>query len=64
MARRGGDHGVGVDELIVREERGEEEKRGRRGVPWSHHVAIYLRWHQGGAGGALTRGCAAYDCRP
>jgi len=50
-ARCSGDHGVGVDEFIVREERGEEEKKG---APWgavSHRVAVYLHWHRGGAGG-------------
>jgi len=49
VARRGDNHGVGVDEFTVRE-RG-EEKRGRRGVPSSHRVSIYLCWHPGGAGG-------------
>ena len=64
VARHGGDHGIGIDEFTVREERGEEEKRWCRGVPWSHHVAIYLRWHQGGAGWALMRSCVAYGCWP
>jgi hypothetical protein len=37
MARRGGDHGARVDELIVREEREEEEKGG---TPWGPVVVV------------------------
>jgi DNA primase len=36
LAWHGGDHGVDVDKLTVREERGEEEKRG---VPWGPEVS-------------------------
>ena len=56
MAQRGGDHGIGVDELTVKEERGEEKKGGRRGVLRSRRVAADPRWHQGGMGRALTHG--------
>ena len=51
VAQRGGDHGIGVDELTVREERGEEKKGGRRGVLRSHRVTANPRWYRGGAGG-------------
>ena len=37
VARRGGDHGAGVDELTVRGKRGEEEKRG---APWGPIIAV------------------------
>jgi hypothetical protein len=47
VTRREGDHCIDIDEFTVREKRGEEE---RRGVPRSHRVAVYLCWHQGGAG--------------
>ena len=36
VAWRGGDHGVDIDEFIVREERGEEE---RKGAPWGLEVS-------------------------
>ena len=36
VARRGGDHGIDVDELTVREERGEGKKRG---APWGPEVS-------------------------
>jgi len=49
-ARPGGDHGVSVDELTVREEMGEEKKGERRGVLRSRRVAADPRWHQGGIG--------------
>jgi hypothetical protein len=51
VARYEGDHGVGVDELTVREERGEEKKGGRRGVLRSRRVTADPRWHRGGASG-------------
>jgi hypothetical protein len=35
MARYGGDHGIGVDKLTVREKRGEEKRR----VPWGPEVS-------------------------
>ena len=63
VARHGGDHGVGVDELTVREEMGEEKKGERRGVLRSRRVAAEPRWHQGATGRALTCGCATYSCR-
>ena len=58
-ARCGDNHDVGVDELTVKEERGEEKKGGRRGVLRSRRVTFYLRWYQGGAG----QGIDAQLCR-